>query len=120
QNTWTQLWTNQQNNITDNSWNNESYSISNIFQTLNATGDHPIVDTTTLERQKFYLRFRLGSTGPVSIYSGWNIDYLFVTGDTIKKDAAVTNYYGPYSSCNLTASEHIKIGVKNTGPSVIT
>lgn len=120
QNNWIQIWTNQQTTITDNTWNNQNFSISSIIQNIGETGgDNPITKTTVFERNKFYLRFRLGSTGPVNVYSGWNINNLFITGDTIKKDAAVTAYYGPYSSCNLTASENIKIGVKNTGPSVI-
>lgn len=119
QNTWYTLWSNQQQTITDNTWNNETYSISNILNVINPNTDPPLEDTIGLERKKFYLRFRLGPTGPVDLYSGWNINYLFITGDTIKKDAALVNYYGPYSSCNLTDNEHIKIGVKNTGPSTI-
>jgi hypothetical protein len=120
QTNWIQIWTNQRNTITDNKWNYENYNISNFQQLIGYQGDMPIEKTITIDRNKFYLRFRLGSTGPVDEYSGWNIDYLFITGDTIKNDAAVTNYYGPFSSCNLSDTGHIRIAVKNTGPSVIS
>lgn len=120
QTSWIQIWSNQKNTITDNKWNFESFNISNFEEIIGYQGDQPIEKNIIVDRSKFYLRFRLGSTGPVDVFSGWNIDYLFITGDTIEKDAAVTNYYGPYSSCDLNSSEHISIGVKNTGPSIIS
>lgn len=77
---------------------------------------HPSLDLGFLERKKFNLRFRLGPTDAIDNYSGWNIDYLMVTADSIPYDAAVVNIKYPNSSCDLSSNEYVKAYIKNTGP----
>lgn len=72
------------------------------------------------DRKNFKIRFRLGKTNSLEQYSGWNVDYLFVTGDSIKYDASVTRYISPLSACGLTAGEQIKVRVKNSGPKTLS
>ncbi|NJK97682.1 MAG: hypothetical protein HC905_24725 [Bacteroidales bacterium] len=74
------------------------------------------IDLGFLERKKFNFRYRLGPTDAIDNYSGWNIDYVLITADSIPYDAAVTKITYPVSSCDLSASEHVKVYIKNTGP----
>jgi hypothetical protein len=74
----------------------------------------------SLDRKKFKLRFRLGYSNSVNNFSGWNVDYLFLTADSVKYDVSVTKYYSPNSACGLTANEHIKCQIKNTGPKSVS
>lgn len=69
-----------------------------------------------LDRKKFNLRFGLGYTDAIDNYSGWNIDYLFFTADSVPYDAAIVKYVYPLTSCDLSANEHVKVYVKNNGP----
>lgn len=100
---WRPLWSSNQNEFQESNWRVQEFDTKNIF-----------------DRKNLRLRFRLGPTSVINRYSGWNIDYLFVTGDSIKYDAAVTKYITPKSACSLTASEHLKVTVKNTGPKTLT
>lgn len=98
-NKWRTLWDNKQTEFQEAEWKKQEFDTKSIF-----------------DRKNFRLRFRLGSTSVINRYSGWNIDYLFVTGDSVKYDAAVTKYISPQSACGLTTTEHLKVTVKNTGP----
>jgi hypothetical protein len=95
---WVSLWTSGKRYIETN-WQKQDYS-----------------GLKFLERKKFNLRFRLGPTDAIDNYSGWNIDYLFLTADSIPYDAAVQTFISPVSSCGLTSAEHVKVYVKNNGP----
>ncbi|MFO7792060.1 MAG: hypothetical protein R6W73_03650 [Candidatus Saliniplasma sp.] len=64
---WQQIWENPSSTITENSWNNQSYDISEY-----ADGN-----------DNFQVRFGLGPTDEGWTYSGWNIDNL-----QIKKEGA--------------------------------
>lgn len=75
---------------------------------------------TLLDRRNFKIRFRLGKTNIIEEYSGWNIDDVFLTGDSIKYDAAITEFLGPFSACGLTAGEQVKVRIKNTGPKTMS
>lgn len=96
-------------------WRNPNILVDNTWQSFYKDLKKP------LDRNKFVLRFRLGPTSNnLSIHSGWNIDDLFVTGDSVKHDAAIIKYIYPKSACSLTSNEHIKVTVKNNGPRTIT
>jgi hypothetical protein len=98
---WVPLWYNDRKYI-DAEWQKRTFS-----------------NLTFLDRKKYNLRFRLGSSDAIDCYSGWNIDYLFFTADSIPFDAAVTGYKSPFSSCGLTSGEHITVYIKNTGPKTL-
>ena len=100
-NKWESIWLNN-STIVDTKWQQHSFDLSK-----------------KIIRRDFNLRFRLGTTNSFANYSGWNIDYLFVTGDYIKWDAAVTKILAPLTSCDLSANEKIKVRIKNTGPKPI-
>lgn len=72
-----------------------------------------------LNRKKFNLRFRLGPTDAIDNYSGWNVDYMFLTADSIPYDVSVESFLGPESACGLSANEHVKVKLKNTGPKIL-
>ena len=95
-------------------WKNKIITTDNTWQ--------PFYNNTKkiFDRKDFTLRFRLGPTNSQNNYSGWNIDDLFLTGDTIKHDASITQYISPTTACGLTANEFVKVTVKNTGPKVLT
>jgi hypothetical protein len=73
-----------------------------------------------LNRKKFRIRFRLGPTDPIYVCSGWNIDDLFLSADSIPYDAAVSSYISPVSQCGLTTQEHVKVRVNNEGPNPLS
>jgi hypothetical protein len=95
---WVTIWQNEKRYI-DTEWQKKVYS-----------------NLTYLSRKKFNIRFKLGSSDAIDNYSGWNIDYLFLTADSIPFDASIGKYISPVSSCGLSANEHVKVRVKNTGP----
>ncbi|HEY4789257.1 MAG TPA: BNR-repeat neuraminidase N-terminal domain-containing protein, partial [Bacteroidales bacterium] len=102
-NNWVTFWNNDRTTIVESSWNLDSIPYTKSL----------------FDRKNFRIRYRLGPTN-IYQYTGWNIDNVFFTGDSVKWDAAVTNYLGPNSSCGLTNSEHFKVTVKNTGPKTLT
>ncbi len=101
-NKWDSIWLNN-STIVDTKWQQQSFDLSK-----------------KIIRRDFNLRFRLGTTNSLANFSGWNIDYLFITGDSIKYDAAITKILSPSTSCGLTSTEKIKVRIKNTGPKSIS
>jgi hypothetical protein len=99
---WHNFWS-PSSSIIDGSWTIKSSSVKALF-----------------DRKNFQIRFKLGQTSIIDQYSGWNIDYFFLSGDSVKYDAAVTEYIGPLSKCGLTSNEKIQIKIKNTGPKVLS
>ncbi|HEX2934071.1 MAG TPA: BNR-repeat neuraminidase N-terminal domain-containing protein [Bacteroidales bacterium] len=98
---WMPIWVSDKKYI-DTEWNKKAYE-----------------NLSFLSRKKFNLRFRLGPTDAIDNYSGWNIDYLFLTADSIPYDVSVESFIGPKSACGLSANEHIQVRLKNTGPKVV-
>jgi hypothetical protein len=101
---WKTIWNNNRNTIVESSWSIDTLVNSKLL----------------FDRKNFRIRYRLGPTDPTNQYSGWNVDNVFFTGDSVKWDAAVTKYLAPISACGLTSSEHFKVRVKNTGPKILT
>ncbi len=99
---WNILWETP-STIIDGSWSVFSTSTKNVF-----------------DRKNFKLRYRLGTTNVLEEYSGWNIDDVFLTGDSIKYDAALMEFLGPFSACGLTSGEQVQVKVKNTGPKTLS
>lgn len=99
---WNTLW-DTQSTIIEGSWSIFNQSTKSIF-----------------DRKNFKIRFRLGRSNILEEYSGWNVDDFFLTGDSIKYDAAITDYLGPFSACGLTNGEQIKVRVKNAGPKTLS
>ena len=95
---WQKLWTSKKKYV-ESKWRDQSVPTNQL-----------------LDRKKFKIRFALGPTDNIDNYSGWNIDYLFLTGDSIPIDAAMGKLVSPVSSCNLKANEHVQVYVKNVGP----
>jgi len=89
--------------IQEGSWSEQQNSTKDIF-----------------DRKNFRIRYRLGTTDNNFVYSGWNVDDVFISGDSIKFDAAVVEYLGPFSACGMTSGEQIKVKIKNTGPKPLT
>lgn len=102
-NNWKTIWNNNRAFIVEGNWNLDSVSGGK----------------TLFDRKTFRIRYRMGPT-TIYQYSGWNVDNVFFTGDSVKWDVAVTKYLGPNSSCSLSAAEHFKVRVKNTGPKTLT
>jgi hypothetical protein len=98
---WYRLWQTT-NTIIEGAWSIQNYNTKPQF-----------------DRKNFKIRYRLGPTNDIIQYSGWNVDYLFISGDSVKFDAAVTKYLAPQSACGLTTAEHFKVRVKNTGPQIL-
>jgi hypothetical protein len=95
---WKKIWANDKKYI-DTEWGKQIYA-----------------SLSYLSRKKFNLRFRLGSSDNIDNYSGWNVDYLFLTADSIPFDVSVSEFISPVSGCGLKSNEIIKVKLENTGP----
>ena len=84
---------------TDNQWQQVNYDLSNIAD----------------RHDSIRIKFTLGPT-PVWQASGWNIDNLIVTGDSVRNDVGITKWVQPFSDCGHTNHDSVKIYVKNFGP----
>jgi hypothetical protein len=96
--TWYKLWSSKKKYI-ESKWRNQTIPLGKL-----------------LDRHEFKLRFSVGPTDGIDNYSGWNIDYLFFTGDSVPIDAAMGVFISPHNDCGLKSNEHIKVSVRNLGP----
>ncbi len=99
---WRFLWGAKNNSYQESKWTLQEFNSSTI-----------------IDRKNLRIRFRLGPTGNFK-FSGWNIDYFYVTGDSVKYDIGVSKFISPKSASGLTANEYLKVRVKNTGPKTLS
>ncbi len=96
-NSWDNLWNNASNVVTDNKWTQYIYNISNYAS----------------DQDSLKIRFALGSTDNSGVFSGWNIDDVFLTGDFLTVDAGIVDVLTPITTCGHSSEEPIEVIVKN-------
>ena len=97
--TWNEIWTNDDNLITDNKWTYFSLNVPTAHRESNVK-----------------IRFNLGPTTLNNHFSGWNIENLSITGNYIEYDVAPTLFSSPGDGCGKTSAETVSIKVGNFGP----
>jgi hypothetical protein len=94
---WSNLWTNGGSVIAESLWGQQVFDLP-----------------TKMERQPlFKLRFTLGPTDAQTVYSGWNIDDVVLTGEHILKDVGVTEWLSMNDDCNLSSTANLTVRIKN-------
>lgn len=97
--TWNEIWTNENNLVTDNQW---------TYFSLNVPSAH--------RESSVKIRVNLGPTTLNNHFSGWNIDDFSITGNYVDYDVAPTLFSSPGNGCGHSSSETVSIKVKNFGP----
>ncbi len=97
--TWNEIWTNDNNLITDNQW---------TFFSLNIPAAYRKSDVK--------MRINLGPTTLNNHFSGWNIENFSVTGNYVEYDVGPTLLSSPSDGCGHTSAETVSIKVRNFGP----
>lgn len=100
---WKKVWINN-GVITDDEWKKVDLDISHIAD----------------RASDIRVRFSLGPSDAAWVFSGWNIDNLFITGDFVYKDIALREIISPSSGTDLTSAEQVKIKIENIGVGDIT
>jgi len=100
---WTKLWDNTTEGtkvlVAESNWKFIKYSLS-----------------STLDRTyNVKFRFSLGPTGIAATYSGWNIDNFALTGNYVNNDVGISEFISPSGGSGLTASELVKVKIRNYG-----
>ena len=102
--TWTQLFWTSNSLYVDDSWNLIQFNTKNIFDRKN----------------NIMLRYSLGKTDSTGWrLSGWCVDDVFITGNYISYDLALTGILSPVSSCGMSNKENVTIRINNTGPNLV-
>jgi len=96
---WNEIWTNDNNLITDNQW---------TYFSLDVPSAH--------RESTVKIRINLGPTTLNNHFSGWNIDNLSITGNYVDYDVAPTLFSSPGEGCGKTSAETVSIKVGNFGP----
>ncbi len=97
-NTWNEAWGNM-GLITDDEWKWRVVDISDL------------ADRAT----NLKLRFALGATDNSWVFSGWNIDDVFITGNYITNDIGIASKISPVNGRGHGADEPVTVVVKNYG-----
>ena len=101
--TWIQLWHNPSLYV-ENTWNPVQFNTRNSFDRQN----------------DLMLRYSLGQTASTGWrLSGWCVDDVFITGEYVPYDLALTKILAPLSACGMSDNEHVTIQIKNTGPNPV-
>lgn len=97
--TWSEIWDNNNNYISDFQWMMEQIPISDIYA----------------RTDQLKIRYKLGPTNGANNYSGWNIDDIFITGEFISKDVGVSEWIYPQSGSGHTSDDSVTVRITNYG-----
>ncbi|MQY77963.1 MAG: T9SS type A sorting domain-containing protein [Bacteroidetes bacterium] len=96
---WDEIWSNSNNVITDNAWNQISLNIPDAHR-----------------KSETKIRINLGPTTLYNHFSGWNIENFAVTGNYIEYDVGPVTLLAPGDGCGHSSADTVTIKVKNYGP----
>lgn len=98
-NNWDEVWSNDNNILTDGEWNDFTLSIPEMHR-----------------QAQVQIRFNLGPTTPNDHLSGWNIENFALTGNYVEYDVSPLALLSPGMGCGHSAAETVGIRVENLGP----
>ncbi len=97
--TWSEIWSNDNNLITDNQWTFFSLNIPEAYR-----------------KSDVKMRINLGPTTLNNHFSGWNIENFSITGNYVEYDVGPTLISSPGNGCGHTSAETVSIKIRNFGP----